>query len=64
MTQPPCPPAVPIAICGEILDDTAISLLLHYGVTEIAVIQEKKPSPDDLSDILGTYITKGTGKKA
>ena len=64
MTQPPCPPAVPIAICGEVLDDAAVSLLLHYGVTEIAVIKEKKPEKDDLSDILDTYITKGIGKKA
>ncbi len=61
---PPCASAVPIVICGEQLDATAVSLLLHYGFTEIAVMKESKPRIDDLSDILDTYITKGTGKKA
>ena len=33
-----CPPAVPIAICGERLDGTALALFRYYGVTELNVV--------------------------
>ena len=33
-----CPPAVPIAICGERLDEAALALFRYYGVTELNVV--------------------------
>lgn len=38
MTQPPCPPAVPLAICGEVLDANAAALFQHYGIEKVAVV--------------------------
>lgn len=35
-----CPPAVPVAICGERLGRAQIAALLYYGVTECAVVRE------------------------
>lgn len=35
-----CPPAIPIAICGERLDDTAIACMNYYGVETCRVIKE------------------------
>lgn len=34
-----CPPAVPIAICGERLDENALALFRYYGITELAVVR-------------------------
>lgn len=34
-----CPPAVPIAICGEIIDKSAIDAFRYYGITKIKVIR-------------------------
>ena len=33
-----CPPAVPVVICGEMLDERAIKLLRYYGVEECSVV--------------------------
>ena len=33
-----CPPAVPIAVCGEVLDEQAVALLCYYGITHCRVI--------------------------
>ena len=33
-----CPPAVPIAVCGERLDEEALALFRYYGVTELDVL--------------------------
>ncbi len=33
-----CPPAVPIAVCGEVIDDNAIKLFKYYGIEKIRVI--------------------------
>ena len=33
-----CPPALPIAVCGEELDEAALALFRYYGVTELAVV--------------------------
>ncbi len=33
-----CPPAVPIAVCGEIIDERAIELFRYYGIEKIRVI--------------------------
>lgn len=33
-----CPPAVPIAVCGEIIDENAIKLFQYYGIDKIRVI--------------------------
>ncbi|MBE6604600.1 MAG: amino acid decarboxylase [Ruminococcaceae bacterium] len=35
-----CPPAVPIAVAGEIIDDAVLAWLSYYGVHEIAVVRE------------------------
>lgn len=36
-----CPPAVPIAVCGELIDEDVIKLMKYYGETECEVL--KKP---------------------
>ncbi len=33
-----CPPAVPIAVCGEVIDERAIRLFRYYGIEKIRVI--------------------------
>lgn len=33
-----CPPAVPIAVCGEVIDQRAIELFKYYGIEKIRVI--------------------------
>ncbi len=33
-----CPPAVPIAVCGEILDKSAIEAFEYYGIEKIKII--------------------------
>ena len=35
-----CPPAVPIVICGEQIDETALGLLQFYGVEYCTVVEE------------------------
>ena len=37
-----CPPAVPIVICGERIDEEAVKAFLHYGIKEIAVVKNKE----------------------
>ena len=34
-----CPPCVPIAVCGERIDETAAALLRYYGIGRIAVVR-------------------------
>lgn len=36
-----CPPAIPVAVCGEIIDDGIIHLMEYYGETRCEVV--KKP---------------------
>lgn len=33
-----CPPAIPIVVCGEVIDESAVSLLNYYGITECDVV--------------------------
>lgn len=33
-----CPPAVPIAVCGEVINENAIELFRYYGIDKIRVI--------------------------
>lgn len=35
-----CPPAVPIAVCGERLDENALQCFKYYGITECSVVKE------------------------
>lgn len=35
-----CPPAVPIAISGERIDENAVTALTYYGITKIKVVKE------------------------
>ena len=34
-----CPPAVPIVICGEVIDLPAIEVFKYYGIKEITVVK-------------------------
>ncbi len=36
-----CPPAVPIAVCGERIDKETVKAFLHYGIKEVAVVKNK-----------------------
>ena len=36
-----CPPAVPILVCGEEIDEHALSLFAYYGLRRCSVIREK-----------------------
>ncbi len=36
-----CPPAVPVAICGEVLDETAIECFKYYGIEKINVVDNE-----------------------
>ncbi|MBR7165471.1 MAG: PLP-dependent transferase, partial [Clostridia bacterium] len=33
-----CPPAVPIAVCGEVLDDDALKAFEYYGISSVRVV--------------------------
>ena len=33
-----CPPAVPIAVCGEVIDKSAVECFEYYGIDRISVI--------------------------
>lgn len=35
-----CPPAVPIAVCGELISERIAEVFLYYGITEVSVITE------------------------
>ena len=37
-----CPPAVPVAVCGEVIDDAAIALMRYYGVERCRVIPKEE----------------------
>ncbi|MBQ8716674.1 MAG: PLP-dependent transferase [Clostridia bacterium] len=34
-----CPPAVPIAVCGEVLDSAALAVFAYYGITHCTVVK-------------------------
>ncbi len=36
-----CPPAVPIVVCGEEIDNSAMALLAYYGITTCRVVDEE-----------------------
>lgn len=35
-----CPPAIPIVVCGEIIDKTAIKCMKYYGIDSCRIIEE------------------------
>ena len=35
-----CPPAIPIVVSGEEIDENAINMFLYYGITEVDVVKE------------------------
>jgi len=37
-----CPPAVPVAVCGEVIDRAAIDLMTYYGVERCRVIAKEE----------------------
>ena len=36
-----CPPAIPIVVCGERVDEAAVKLFEYYGITTCRVVKEK-----------------------
>lgn len=36
-----CPPAIPIAVSGEIITREAVALFAHYGIAEVDVVKEE-----------------------
>ena len=36
-----CPPAIPILVCGEVVNDTALELFEYYSIDKIRVIIER-----------------------
>ena len=35
-----CPPAIPLAVSGEILDRRVLDLMAAYGITEVSTVRE------------------------
>ena len=35
-----CPPAVPIVVCGEAIDESAAACFRYYGIEEVYVVKE------------------------
>ena len=35
-----CPPAVPVVVCGEVIDETAVSCFRYYGIERCFVVKE------------------------
>lgn len=38
-TNVSCPPAVPIAVCGEVIDSAALRCFEYYGITQCTVVE-------------------------
>ena len=34
-----CPPAIPIAVCGELIDAELIKILSYYGIDTVNVVK-------------------------
>ena len=41
-----CPPAVPIAVCGERIDEEVIARFVYYGITHCDVVREESIKKD------------------
>jgi arginine/lysine/ornithine decarboxylase len=35
-----CPPAIPIAVCGEVIDEKAVEVFKYYRINTILVVKE------------------------
>ena len=35
-----CPPAVPIVVCGEVIDENAVRCFRYYGIETVTVVEE------------------------
>ena len=35
-----CPPAIPIVVCGEVIDESALRVMAYYGVESCSVVDE------------------------
>ena len=35
-----CPPAIPIAVCGEVIDEKAVEVFKYYHINTILVVKE------------------------
>jgi arginine/lysine/ornithine decarboxylase len=35
-----CPPAIPVAVCGEVIDEDAVKCFEYYNVNTILVVKE------------------------
>lgn len=34
-----CPPAIPVAVCGEVIDEQTVACLQYYGITQCEVVK-------------------------
>ena len=41
-----CPPAIPIAVSGEVITEDLIPVFLAYGVRELSVVKNSRPGPE------------------
>lgn len=44
-----CPPAVPIVLCGERIDESAVRMFRYYGIESCRVVKEYAPAPEEKS---------------
>ena len=41
-----CPPAVPILMCGEVIDEAALAAFSYYGIRTLRVVRQNDFSPN------------------
>ena len=37
-----CPPAIPVLVCGELIDESAVAVLEYYGIEKCRVIDTEE----------------------
>jgi arginine/lysine/ornithine decarboxylase len=36
-----CPPAIPVLVCGEVIDESAVAVFEYYGIEKCRVVEDK-----------------------
>ena len=34
-----CPPAIPVVVCGEVIDESAVSVFRYYGIDKCRIVE-------------------------